>query len=93
MDDALRAQIERREKVLAGVRRILVDALQVPLPEGAIDPDVPLFGTGLALDSVDAVELVVSTEQRFGIALPRDVMENGLRTVNSLVDIVVELVP
>ena len=32
-----------------------------------IDPDEPLFGDGLGLDSVDALELVVAIEKEFGI--------------------------
>lgn len=32
-----------------------------------IDPDAPLFGEGLGLDSVDALELVVALEKEFGI--------------------------
>jgi acyl carrier protein len=93
MDAALHAQFARREAVLAQIRRILVDRLDVALPPDAIDPDAPLFGTGLGLDSVDAVELVVSTEVFFKIALPQAVMQDGLRTVNSLVDIVLALAP
>jgi acyl carrier protein len=32
-----------------------------------IDVDAPLFGSGLGLDSVDALELVVALEKEFGI--------------------------
>ena len=32
-----------------------------------IEPDAPLFGGGLGLDSVDALELVVAIEKEFGI--------------------------
>ena len=32
-----------------------------------IETDAPLFGAGLGLDSVDALELVVALEKEFGI--------------------------
>jgi acyl carrier protein len=34
-----------------------------------IDEDAPLFGTGLGLDSIDALELVVMLENYYGIVI------------------------
>lgn len=34
-----------------------------------IDDDAPLFGEGLGLDSLDALELVVALQHRFGVML------------------------
>jgi acyl carrier protein len=82
------AWIEKREAILAGLRSILVRSLRVPLPPHAIDPDVMLFGTGLALDSIDALELVVAAEEAFGVDLPDPDVERGLRTLNSFVDLI-----
>jgi acyl carrier protein len=59
-----------------------------------IDLDAPLFGTGLGLDSIDAVELVVALESEFGLTLPEE--EAGpwrFRTVQSLVELVLERRP
>jgi acyl carrier protein len=39
-----------------------------------IDDDGPLFGTGLGLDSIDALELVVMLEQNYGIVI-KDIEE------------------
>jgi acyl carrier protein len=39
-----------------------------------IDNDAPLFGTGLGLDSIDALELVVMLEQNYGIVI-KDIEE------------------
>jgi acyl carrier protein len=93
IDERLRAQLARRASVLGEIRRILVEELRLPMPADAIDPDVMIFGTGLGLDSVDEVELVVLTEQRFDVVLPSTVMHDGLRTVNTLVDLVLALSP
>lgn len=39
-----------------------------------IDPDDPLFGNGLGLDSIDALELIVLLEKEYGIKIenPKD---------------------
>ena len=34
-----------------------------------IDPEAPLFGSGLALDSIDALELGLAIHRRYGIAM------------------------
>ena len=81
--------IQRREAVLAQVRTLLIDNLNVRRTPEEIDPDAPLFGTGLGLDSVDAVELAVGLEGAFGVRLPEDASSRRwLRTVNTLVDLV-----
>ena len=91
MESALHAQIARRERVIQELKRILVENLHVPLPAEAIDLDAALFGTGLGLDSVDALELVVATETRFRVALPEGELRGALRTVNALTDLVLAL--
>ena len=39
-----------------------------------IDADEPLFGSGLGLDSIDALELIVLLEKEYGIKIknPKD---------------------
>ncbi len=85
----LNAYIERRLDILSRVRRILIDNLGVRRAPNHIDPDTPLFGSGLGLDSVDAVELLICMEVEFGVRLPDDqVGKVDLRTVGTLVDLV-----
>lgn len=85
----LEAYIARREAVLERVRMLLVERLHVDRDPDTIDPDTPLFGTGLGLDSVDAVEMVVSLEDGFGLKLPDDALgRRVMRTVGKLVDLV-----
>ncbi len=91
MDVAISSRIEEREKVILQVKAILIEALHVGREPDTIDLDAPLFGTGLALDSVDALELVVATEARFKITFPQSLLRGALRTVNTWVDLVLAL--
>lgn len=79
--------LELRAQFLGRVRRVLIEELNVQRTPEQIDPDAPLFGTGLGLDSVDAVELVVSLETEFGVRLDDESLARpAMRTVNCLVD-------
>lgn len=91
VDNALGAYVRRREDVLAGVRRTLIACLDLRREPDDIDPDTVLFGTGLGLDSVDAVELIISLEMEFGVKLGTDeARRTALRSVNAVVDAVLD---
>ena len=55
------------------LKRILIDALNLDgvTPETIAD-DAPLFGEGLGLDSIDALEIAMAIEKRFGIKVQPD---------------------
>ncbi len=61
-------------------------------PADQIGNDLPLVGPdGLGLDSIDALELVVSMEKTFGVGVPNsEVASQALQTVNSIHDYIVE---
>jgi acyl carrier protein len=52
------------------IKRLLIDKLHLEglTPEGIAD-EMPLFGEGLGLDSVDALELVVALEREFSLRI------------------------
>ncbi len=88
----VRATIAARQAVLAQVRAILIDDLKVRREPDEIDPDTAIFGSGLGLDSVDAVELLVSLESKLGVRPPDEAHSRvAMRTVNTLVDLVLQL--
>jgi len=52
------------------LKRLIVDSLNLEgMDPDSIEDDAPLFGEGLGLDSVDALELVVALEKEFGIKI------------------------
>lgn len=85
------AVVDRRQEILHVVGELLIKNLHVQREPDEIDPDTPLFGTGLGLDSIDAVELVVCLQGAFGIFLGDDKeLRRKTRTVNSIVDAVID---
>jgi acyl carrier protein len=87
----LEAYCRAREDALAAVRRLLIESLDLRRKPDEIDPDTALFGSGLGLDSVDAVEIVIALETDLGVKLPDErSRRRALRTVSSIVDAVME---
>jgi acyl carrier protein len=55
-----------------------------------IDDAAPLFGEGLGLDSLDALQLAMSVEERFGVRIPEgDEARSIFASVDALVDHIV----
>jgi aminomethyltransferase len=91
MDSELQGYLARRSEVLARIQRMLVVSLNLRRKPEEIDPDTALFGTGLSIDSIDAVEILVALEIEFGVKLPDPIeRRRWLRSVNALVDLVLE---
>ena len=74
------------------IKEMLVKNLMLQTPADQIADDLPLFGPGgLGLDSIDALELVVSMEKNFGVGVPNsEVAGKALQTVNSIHDYILE---
>jgi len=74
------------------IKEMLVKNLMLQITPDQIADDAPLFGPeGLGLDSIDALELVVSMEKTFGVGVPSsEVASKALRTVNTIHDYILE---
>ena len=56
---------------------LLVESLNLEdVAASEIDPEAPLFNTGLGLDSIDALELSLAISKRYGFQLRSDNDEN-----------------
>jgi len=55
------------------IKRLMIDTLGLEdIGPDEIADDAPLFGDGLGLDSVDALELGLAIQQHFGIKIDAD---------------------
>jgi len=81
----LKKKIENRKKLTEEIKKVIIDRLKLKLFPEEIDDDEPLFGMGLGLDSVDALDLVLAVEGKFGVTIGEDDMQ-AFRSVNSIAD-------
>jgi acyl carrier protein len=59
------------------VAALIVEALNLDVAASAIDPDKPLYGEGLGLDSIDILEIALVVSKHYGVQLRADAEENG----------------
>jgi acyl carrier protein len=73
------------EDLKTQIKGAIVRSLKLPMQPDEIHNDVPLFGEGLGLDSIDALELVLELERSFGVVIG-DEQTGGrvLRSVDSI---------
>lgn len=58
------------EELILELKEKIIEVLNLEEMEpGDIDAGAPLFGSGLGLDSIDALELIVMMEKQYGIKL------------------------
>ena len=76
-----------QESIKPHVKRLIIEALMLEdtTPEQIVD-DAPLFGEGLGLDSIDALELAIAIDKRFGVKIEAEDERNReiFRSVSSL---------
>ncbi|MBP5791444.1 MAG: acyl carrier protein [Kiritimatiellae bacterium] len=65
------------EQIEARIKDIIVSSLDLEdVSPAEIETDAPLFGDGLGLDSIDALELGMAIRKEFGVAFSKDPAEN-----------------
>ena len=74
------------------VKELIIEVLQLEdITPADIDSDAPLFVDGLGLDSIDALELGVALQKRYGISLSADAQDTrrhfaSVRALAALID-------
>jgi acyl carrier protein len=79
-----------RDELKRSLKTLLVEGLKLETvcPEDIQDSE-PIFLEGLGLDSIDALELVVLVEERFGVSIPdEEVGKLAFASIDALADFV-----
>ena len=78
-----------KEDLAPRVKDLIVRRLKLEIDPATIEDDAPLFGEGLGLDSIDALELVLGLEQEFGIKVEdEEVGVKAFASVDALCDFI-----
>ena len=65
-----------RAALTSEVAGLIVAALNLDVAAKQIDPDQPLYGEGLGLDSIDILEIALVVSKQYGVHLRADSEEN-----------------
>src|SRR5690606_37924271 len=71
------------EQLMPEVAALIVEALNLEVQPDEIEPDAPLYGEGLGLDSIDMLEIALVVSKRYGFQLKSD-NENNQKIFASL---------
>lgn len=73
------------DNLVLQVKEAIIDILQLEdIAPSDINDDAPLFGEGLGLDSIDALELGVGLKKRFGVKFTGDGDKSNFASVKAL---------
>ena len=77
------------EPLESQVKTAIVRCLRMPIAAGDIQDDMPLFGEGLGLDSIDALEIVLELQRSFDVVVSDEQMgQRVLRSVRTIADFI-----
>lgn len=74
------------------VAQQIIQAINLEVSPDEIDPEAPLFGDGLGLDSIDILEIALVLSKRYGLQLRSDDANNQVifRSLRNLTDYVAQ---
>jgi len=76
----LNGQSVQQELELA---QLIITTLNLEVQASAVDPEMPLYGEGLGLDSIDILEIALAISKTYGLKLRSD-DENNTKIFSSL---------
>jgi acyl carrier protein len=75
--------VEPNDHLIEKIKQLIIQRLKLM--------DAPLFGEGLGLDSIDALELVLGLEKEFGVIIPdAEVGKKVFQSVKTMAQYVLE---
>ncbi|MCK5870300.1 acyl carrier protein [Methylococcaceae bacterium HT4] len=81
------------QELVAELKTLFIEGLHLEdITEDEIIPDEPLFGEGLGLDSIDALEIAVLLDRKYGVKITSEDDRNQeiFASLNSLATFVLE---
>ncbi|MCD6561390.1 MAG: acyl carrier protein [Deltaproteobacteria bacterium] len=81
-----------KKSLKSELKSLLIDTLHLEdIGPDDIQDNAPLFGEGLGLDSVDALEIVVALERTYGVVIEdEEVGKNAFASIDVLADFILE---
>ena len=58
------------------VAELMIECLNLEITADKIEPDAPLYGDGLGLDSIDVLEVALVVSKRYGMQVRADSADN-----------------
>jgi len=83
---------EPTNDLIEKIKQLIITRLKlVDMTSEMIESDASLFGEGLGLDSIDALELVLGLEKEFGVVIPdAEVGKKVFQSVRTMAQYVLE---
>jgi acyl carrier protein len=83
-------------EIKEGLKQLIVERLKLTIDPATIKDEAPLFGApgandeagGLSLDSVEALEIVVGIEEKWGVVIEDDSVSNEFYSIDTLAALV-----
>ena len=90
--DEVKGMVEPNDHLIDKIKQLIIQRLKlVDMTPEMIENDAPLFGEGLGLDSIDALELVLGLEKEFGVIIPdAEVGKKVFQSVRTMAQYVLE---
>ena len=81
-----------RESLKSQLKHLIIETLHLEeIQPNDIEDGAPLFGEGLGLDSIDALELVVALEKTYNVIIEdEEVGKKAFASIDALADFILE---
>ncbi len=76
MQNTQKTAVSSNDELQREVAALMIECLNLEITADQIDPDAPLYGDGLGLDSIDVLEVALVVSKRYGMQLRADSADN-----------------